>query len=338
MQSEVGVGSVFTVTLETGSLDGVRMLDPRSAATPSREEIVPDSANLQLPPARVLVVDDGAENVKLMSLVLRRAGLHVYGASNGRQALEMVVQNRFDIILMDIEMPIMDGFVAASAMRARGIMSPIIALTAHAMKGVEEKCRAAGFSGYESKPINMDHLLATIARELTGSSPIAAGESEQSQGITAIDEVPSESSDEEPALGSNTALRKTQVLPRLSRSHPRLISKLPAEDAEFQEIVREFVERLREKLREMETAWHARDFQTLARLANWLKGSGGTAGFDAFQEPSIRLELFATEHSTAGIIEILAELRDLTSRIELVEPAPGTQIPVAGLDGALTSR
>jgi CheY-like chemotaxis protein len=206
---------------------------------------------------------------------------------------------------MDIEMPVMDGYAAATAMRARGITSPIIALTAHAMKGVEEKCRAAGFSGYESKPINMDRLLATLARELSGldlrANPASSKAVDPSSNVLQSDVTARNLASEQNA-STQIADQAGPPQPRALSSRPRLVSKLPADDADFQEIIREFVERLREKLQAMDEAWESRDLHELARLAHWLKGSGGTAGFDAFFEPARRLERLAKEDHIADIL------------------------------------
>ena len=112
---------------------------------------------------RVLSVEDGESNQKLISLVLRRAGVaKIDTALNGQIGVEMAMANAYDIILMDMQMPVMDGYTAARKLREAGLTVPIIALTAHAMKEEEEKTNAAGCSGFVPKPIEIDVLIRTV--------------------------------------------------------------------------------------------------------------------------------------------------------------------------------
>ncbi|OHB79920.1 MAG: hypothetical protein A2W31_02480, partial [Planctomycetes bacterium RBG_16_64_10] len=175
VRSEVGQGSVFTATFDTGPLDGVKMLDPQTMDLGTADEARKVGPQFELPGVRILVVDDGDENRKLMTLVLRRAGATVETATNGQLAVELARANAFDVILMDMQMPVMDGYTAASTLRRHGYQAPIIALTADAMKGSEEKCRAAGCSGFLTKPIEMDLLLRTLTGTLaTDRTPAMA--------------------------------------------------------------------------------------------------------------------------------------------------------------------
>jgi CheY-like chemotaxis protein len=118
----------------------------------------------------VLVVDDSETNRKLLRLMLRWAGAHVEQAENGGQAIQRALAEPFDVILMDMQMPVMDGYTATKRIRELGYRGPIIALTAHAMKGDREKCEAAGCSGYLSKPVNMDDLIQTIRQGIDAAT------------------------------------------------------------------------------------------------------------------------------------------------------------------------
>jgi CheY-like chemotaxis protein len=113
---------------------------------------------------KILLAEDGPSNRKLISLVLGRAGAVLDCAEDGRAAVEMALHGNYALILMDMQMPVMDGYTAASILRERGLTTPIIALTAHAMHGDEEKCRAAGCSGFLSKPIDLNLLLNTVGQ------------------------------------------------------------------------------------------------------------------------------------------------------------------------------
>jgi signal transduction histidine kinase/CheY-like chemotaxis protein len=116
---------------------------------------------------RILLVEDNAVNQRLATRLLEKAGHHVQVAENGVQAVSEFQAQTFDLILMDVQMPEMDGFEATAAIRAwesaRNLHTPIIAMTAHAMKGDRERCLRAGMDGYLAKPIRREELLAIIS-------------------------------------------------------------------------------------------------------------------------------------------------------------------------------
>jgi PAS domain S-box-containing protein len=127
---------------------------------------------------RVLLVEDNAVNQRLAMRLLEKRGHHVVLAANGREALEAIERESFDLVLMDVQMPEMDGFEATAALRQKerscGTHLPVIALTAHAMKGDRERCLAAGMDGYLAKPINpgeLDHLLHKFAPQRKAPRP-----------------------------------------------------------------------------------------------------------------------------------------------------------------------
>jgi CheY-like chemotaxis protein len=115
---------------------------------------------------RILLAEDNAINQRVAQRVLEKAGHSVVVAGDGRQAVEEFSRQHFDLILMDVQMPEMDGFEATAAIREREGLSakrtPIIALTAHAMSGDRERCLASGMDGYVHKPIDTLEMLSTI--------------------------------------------------------------------------------------------------------------------------------------------------------------------------------
>ncbi len=113
---------------------------------------------------KLLLVDDAPDNQVLISRFLKMAGASVDVASNGQEAVDRALQGAYDLILMDIQMPGMDGYTATSILRQEDMKCPIIALTAHALKTERIKCLAAGFDDHLSKPINRVHLITSVAR------------------------------------------------------------------------------------------------------------------------------------------------------------------------------
>jgi two-component system cell cycle response regulator DivK len=116
--------------------------------------------------AQVLVVEDNAKNMKLFRDVLLAAGYRTLEATTGEEAVAVAAEHSPDLVLMDIQLPDIDGIEAHGRLRADGQTAslPVLALTAQAMEGDRERFLAAGFDGYLSKPVNVVDLVATVAR------------------------------------------------------------------------------------------------------------------------------------------------------------------------------
>jgi PAS domain S-box-containing protein len=295
--SEPGKGSTFTMTVETGSLEGVRLLDASELNSHAPDEADHD-ARWSFPPARVLVVDDGAENRELLRLVLGDAGLVIHEAENGQVAVERARLETFDLILMDMQMPVMDGFTATRQLRVEGAGMPILALTANAMKGAEKEVMAAGCSGLVTKPLDIDRLMQTLAA-LLGGTRLERG--------AAASPFPA------PA-GAAVAMTGEPVRSSLAHN-PRL-----------RPTIRRFAARLDEQMRAFENAAAARNFPELAALAHWLKGAAGTVGYNDFTEPATRLEQAAHAGAAADLDAVMAELRALVARLESPQEEPAAEV------------
>jgi signal transduction histidine kinase/DNA-binding NarL/FixJ family response regulator len=293
VHSELGKGSVFTVTIDTGPLDNVTLLEPHQVLTAGKETASDGQASWQFPPSRVLVVDDGDENRELVTLVLEEVGLRVDGAENGQVAVEKALQESFDVILMDMQMPVMDGRTATQHLRQQGLQTPIIALTAHAMKGFEQDILAAGCSGYLTKPIDIDKLIQMLADFLGGQRV----DHDATENVRA---------------GSTVAEQPHSVPPG---EGPPIISRLGSDNPRFRPIIDKFVKRLHEQMEAIEQAWNDRNFEELASLAHWLKGAGGTVGFDVFTEPAATLEQLAKAKNETQIEDTVVALRGLADRV-----------------------
>jgi signal transduction histidine kinase/DNA-binding response OmpR family regulator len=294
VSSEPGKGSTFRLTLDPGPLQNVRLLQPHEVVVSQQNAAVESSTQWQFPAVRVLVVDDGAENRELVKLVLEQAGLCVTIAENGQMAVEKTLSTHFDLILMDIQMPVMDGYSAIRLLREKKITTPVIAFTAHAMKDVEQDCLAAGFSGYLTKPIDIDELLQRLVSLLGGKR----------QQNTADDTI------------ATPQCSKTQPPCSLPVAESALLSRL-ANHPRFSTIIEKFVVRLKEQLVVMKKARDDKNFNELARLAHWLKGAGGTVGFDVLVEPAQELEASAKSASEQDVDTTLVTLQQLADRIML---------------------
>jgi signal transduction histidine kinase/DNA-binding NarL/FixJ family response regulator len=298
VKSEQGKGSTFIIAIDVEPVPGARMLLP---AEIMKEAVsVPKSEQTKwiFPPAKVLVVDDGDENRDLLDVVLADAGLNIETAVNGKQGLDLALVNAFDLILMDVQMPEMDGYTSVRLMRENGLKIPVIALTAHAMKGAERECLAAGYSGYMTKPIDIDTLLTQLAEELGGKA----------SHTTEVEHPPKEAIQQDTQIGKNQALLT---------SEPAIRSSLPGGAAKYRSLIERFVVRLKAQFITIEKAASSAQYNELADLAHWLKGSAGSVGFHNFTEPAEDLEHYANQQDTAGITEKIRDIKALISRIEI---------------------
>ena len=289
--SEVGRGTVFSAIVDAGDVSTVETMEfDDYVRTEKSERKTKKLKQLKLGPQKVLVVDDGDSNRQLVRLILQRAGCEISEAVDGQDAVEKVMAGDFDVVLMDMQMPIMDGYQATKKLRELNFDRPIIALTANVLADDEKKCREFGCSGFVPKPINMDLLIQTIA-ELLEIDLDALAEFSSEPVVEHVSHPVTM-----PLLGTNS-----------------IQSTLPMSEPEFVEIVEEFVETLARKLGEMRNAQTNNEHRELALLAHWLKGAGGTCGFEEFYKPSIELEQFAKaeqpEHYDQAIhaLELLSQ-------------------------------
>lgn len=178
VESEPGQGSTFEVCVTTGSLEGIhRLKTPEEGDDPHLIRTTMRMTNIRLG-CRVLLAEDGPDNRRLISYLLCKAGAQVTLAEDGQQAVDQVFAaetrgEQFDIVLMDMIMPGLDGIEATRLLRQGGMRLPIIALTANAMTGVRNQCLAAGCDDFATKPIDRTTLLAIIRKWLKPAAAAA---------------------------------------------------------------------------------------------------------------------------------------------------------------------
>lgn len=284
VESQLGCGSRFTLSIPVGATPGASLVEPGEVSTvmilPSEAGVDPKTSKLS---GHVLVVDDSLDNQRVLNYHLSRHGLTIDIAENGRRAVELGTSRYYDLILMDIQMPELDGYSATRLLRRAGFTKPIVALTAHAMAGDEEKCLAAGCDAYLRKPVELDRLAKTLRRHLAPAKIL------------------------NPVDGQSANLPPMDVAPLRSEF---------ADDADFMQLVREYVdglpaqvERLRDHLS------HARLVE-MSRLAHSLRGSGGMYGYDELSEKAGALEdMLDREPSATRIGEPLEDLDLIVKRI-----------------------
>jgi len=263
--STPGAGATFTLVVATGDLSGVTMLAQPAEVFEEAVHRHEGSAGQALAGLRVLLAEDGVDNQQLIRAVLTKAGADVDIAENGKIACSKASKGDFDVVLMDMQMPEMDGYQATKRLRKRGYTKPILALTAHAMASDRDRCLAAGCDDYLTKPINRAVLIQGIADHAgrTAETHPAEPVAEEAPSVAVADQ-----------------------------SSDVLISEF-ADDPDLAELVAGFVDSLPEKVQVMQTALQAQDFEGLTRLAHQLKGAGGSYGFPSLTETAAELEAAA---------------------------------------------
>jgi CheY-like chemotaxis protein len=175
VRSQVGRGSVFNLRLPVGHVEHqvwVENFSPEGAVPPER---LP--ARDVLSGFKVLVVDDSYDNLQLMQLMLQGSGAKVEAAHDGLEGLQKAVAGDYHVVLMDIQMPRMDGYQAVATLRQRGYRKPILALTANAREEDRQRCLAAGCDGHLAKPVSrqalIEAVMAAVASPLTKNGGLA---------------------------------------------------------------------------------------------------------------------------------------------------------------------
>jgi CheY-like chemotaxis protein/HPt (histidine-containing phosphotransfer) domain-containing protein len=237
---------------------------------------------------QILVADDNAVNQQLALALLKKIGYQADVVVNGAEVLDALARRRYDVVLMDVEMPVMDGLEASrrinqewpAAQRPR-----IIAMTANAMQGDREACLSAGMDDYLSKPIRREELAAALARSnpraVSTNAPPAADEGE--------DLPPVDLAALEAALGD-----------------PVVVS----------EVIATFLDDAPELVRTLRRSLEHRDLEELRRAAHTLKSNGRTFGASSLASLSEELELSAQTGSLASADDLLAQIQSEYARVE----------------------
>jgi signal transduction histidine kinase/DNA-binding NarL/FixJ family response regulator len=269
--SEPGRGSAFHFSLQCRRVAATQAHETESRSG-SPQQLVPDNkAAPQAPDRRwhILVVEDNEVNQKVIAGYLRRLGHEFEIVPDGAQAVERAADGGYDLVLMDCQMPVMDGYTAAREIRIRNMRLPIIAMTAHALAGDREKCLAAGMDDYLSKPIDLEALRAQIDTWLvpTTAAPVSAVA---------------------PAPGNAGG---AEVL------NPARITQLRSEIGDMlAELVGVFVADVPRRLAAMRAALAAANVTTARNVAHTLKGSSASLGAERLAGLCAEME----RHAAAG--------------------------------------
>ncbi len=243
----------------------------------------------------ILLAEDNPTNQKLAIRLLQKAGYPVDVAATGKESIEAVQKKNYKMILMDVQMPEMDGFEATKRIRALGPkyeQLPIIAMTAYAMAGDRERCLEAGMNDYVSKPLNVEELFKVIEkysgvdRELEGNS----------HGQDALQKL----------------IHRSSELFDLEKALPRFGDDLPT----FFELLGEFLNHIKPTISDIETALLSNDSKKIHFLSHSIKGAAGNFEAKTIAAPAFELETLTAEGSLKGSYPLIAEIK---RQVQLVE-------------------
>jgi CheY-like chemotaxis protein/HPt (histidine-containing phosphotransfer) domain-containing protein len=269
----------------------------RAATGRDRPPVLPPPSR----PLRVLVAEDTPANQQLMVYLLSRRGHQVELANNGCEAVESAGARPFDVLLMDVQMPVMDGLQATAAIRAQqpaaGRRLPIVAVTAHALKGDAERFLAAGMDGYLSKPIDADELIALVESLADASEPSPILDPARAADSAGGNRYPRTSADD----GFNLA---------------EALASVAGQEDLLRRMVDYFFEEADAKLAEMQAGLQQGDGVPIARAAHRLKGTAVYLGAKPLMAALDRLETLARANDLAGAAEALEQLQRERVRLE----------------------
>jgi PAS domain S-box-containing protein len=278
--SAVGVGSTFYFTA------GFQLQKGKIQPTPATITITPESKTLK--PLRILLVDDSEDNRLLILSFLKKTPFAIDIADNGMAAVEKYKASTYDIVLMDIQMPVMDGYTATKEIRQWESMynrkqTPVIALTAYALKEEIRKSYDAGCNAHLAKPIKKQDLLTTII-QYTGESL------ENEKADSAMEE-------------GHASTREKYIV---------------KVDKDLEDLIPGYLENRHREIKTIEEALEKGDLETIRFLGHSMKGSGGGYGFDTITEIGKTLEEAARSDDIIAIKKALTHLSDYLGNMDIV--------------------
>jgi signal transduction histidine kinase/CheY-like chemotaxis protein/HPt (histidine-containing phosphotransfer) domain-containing protein len=298
LESEIGRGSRFCFL--------VRMEVLEKTTPPTFTTVLPLEPTSRSRAFRILLAEDNRVNQAVASRLLAKLGHTPVIANNGREAIDLLQQESFDLVLMDIQMPEMDGILATKSIREREKSThghiPIIAMTAHAMKGDRARCIAAGMDGYVTKPINLEEVTAAI--------------------LTALHITPEGDNDTSLDKRNGKMLKRSEVLWDMSRT----LEQLGGDETLLQEVMEIFLDQAPKHLAALRLAVAQGQAETVETTAHTLKGELGYLGIPEISQRASEIEEIGRSKDVsraAGLLpQFEADITGLFSAIRSAKACP----------------
>jgi len=267
-ESIQGVGSTFTATISIGEIQGPELIYEASEIQSATSVTSTESSRNKKYTGKILLAEDTEENQKLIALHLRKSGVQVEVVDDGKQAVEAALNGEFDLVFMDMQMPVMGGVEAIKMLRHAGFDKPIVALTANTSQADKDVCMDAGANGFISKPINFEMFYAVLDDYLSiqAHRPVAV-----------------------------------QVL-------PSQFDESSEDDQEFQAILGSFLSTLPKMVHSISQAMQEQDWEALKSIAHQLKGLGGSFGYKHLTDIAAEIHGCALNQDVDKLSQLVNEL------------------------------
>ena len=288
VESQPHRGSTFTVEIPFVD-SGQRFLEPDKVMNEHGADSELSWNRADLSGVRILVADDVETNLELIDCIFRDTKAEITPVTNGQMAVNACQYSEFDLVLMDMQMPIMDGLTATTTIRGLGCKQPIIALTANKMKGDEERILEAGCSAYVSKPIDINLLIKTVCNFVGREFQAIVSPMPESNSIANV-----------PIALAGFDLTNESVNPPWHRELP--------DHRALRELARTFIKRSEGDMVALLKAQKSAKHDLIGSIAHRLKGTAGSFGFDTMSQLARRLEQFNQTKDLNGISSSISEL------------------------------
>jgi PAS domain S-box-containing protein len=284
VRSEVGKGSTFSLTIPAG-LDVTKqpLLDMHNTAGMLKDES--DNSENIIFAGSCLVAEDVLANQIVIKRMLEKAGVEVAIVSDGKEAVQRAKSKAFDLIFMDIQMPNMNGYEAAKVLRKAGMVTPIVALTATAMKGDDEKCFEVGCNDYMAKPIDRNKLFEILNKYLSPASGIQAPSV-----IDTIDTVKSDIDQLRRFICDTVSQNDEKII-----DWQEIMDRMAGDEKLIEEIVEAWLVDNPSAVAALEEAVKTKDAKEISLLAHTIKGSAATISANGLAEAALPLEIAGKE-------------------------------------------
>ena len=319
--SEVGKGAIFSLTTPANVDVTKQPLLDRQNVTSHTNPRQTETAEPEFS-GNILVAEDVPTNQALVRSLLERMGLQVTIAEDGNQALQKVLAGQFDLILMDMQMPHMDGYEATSELRKKGITTPVVALTANAMKGDDKKCIEAGCDDYLAKPLDRGELFEMLDKYLSPTS--------QEEDYSVAEEI-NATKDEvdkfsEICTGPNR-LDEQQAEPSSVQDSEEVIewSELVSRGMDeeiLEKVVPTFLTDKKERISKLGEAVKAGDAEEVRLYAHAIKGGAANVGAKKLSKVAFELEHTASQEDLSNAGELLERIKTEFEKFELFVSKP----------------
>ncbi|QEF96061.1 Sensory/regulatory protein RpfC [Stieleria maiorica] len=313
VESIPGVGSTFTVRIAADTKPGDRLLSDSEVIELATGRNEAQWQRVDLSGARVLVVDDAETNRDLIRRLLTSAGAEVRSVADGQQAVDFFVDgdghidhHQIDLVLMDMQMPVLDGYSATQQLCSAGLQIPIVAMTANSMVGDDNKCRQVGCRDYVSKPIDLDALLEMVRHWCADS-------------IAAHDAMAKPTTSEQ---STSDQLDSTQPAPATLTDNESTPSHLPSDW--LRQFAIDLVAKVHFQMPAIKNAYECADYGEVARKLHWIKGSGGTVGLNTLTDLAKSCEQAAKASDTEALTE---RLDAIESYVTMLVDECGDELP-----------